>query len=104
MLVSGDNSDSHFPAVAWVFMFARPPSSSRPTKCFSNTCANLRKLSIGFRQIPDASNPGRLAYLEDSGTGGVPLAEDARMIAACHVLVDAACDSLPGMLLPVLLE
>ena len=34
-----------------------------------NSRANLRKLPIGFRQIPGTHNRNQVAYLEDAGTG-----------------------------------
>jgi hypothetical protein len=64
----------------------------------------LRKLPIGFRQIPDKHDRDQIAYLEGAGTGGGCWLETRWMISACHVPVDAACDSLPGLLLPVLLD
>ncbi len=102
--ISGGNSDSRCLAIAWVPTISRSPSPPRPTKRFSNSCANLRKLPIGFRQILGTGDGGQVAYFEGAGTGGVPLAGDAWMISARHVLVDVVCDLLPGLLLSVILD
>jgi hypothetical protein len=101
---SGGISDSRCQAIARATMIVRSPSSPRPTKRFSNSCANLRKPPIGFRQILGAGDRDRVACLEGAGIGGLPLAGDTWMISMRIVLVDAVCDLLPGLLLSVFLD
>ena len=51
----------------------------------------LRELEKTADRIPPilgTGDRGQVAYFEGAGTGGVPLAGDAWMISACHVLVD----------------
>ena len=61
MGLSGDGVGSHDRTV---------PILATNDEMLSNTCTNLRKLPIGFRQIPGTHNRDQVAYLEGVGTGG----------------------------------
>ena len=64
----------------------------------------LEKTADRFPPDPRHRDGGQVAYFEGAGTGGVPLAGDAWIISARHVLVDAVCDLPPGLLLSVILD